>query len=156
MGHRSCHISDLTAWHFFLVLKADVQKDYNAWMVKGNDGNENYEMLSYSDGNIHTPTYYTNGTRTIPSSAGGQVTTTAFNVFEYSYNTADGRDVYKNGTNIFSDNENLTPQVNNFPLYIGNERSTSGREISGDIAEVIAFNTRLNSAQRIIVNNYLR
>ena len=146
---------DLTAWHFFLVLKADVQKDYNAWMVKGNDGNENYEMLSYSDGNIHTPTYYTNGTRTIPSSAGGQVTTTAFNVFEYSYNTADGRDVYRNGTNIFSDNENLTPQVNNFPLYIGNERSTSGREISGDIAEVIAFNTRLNSAQRIIVNNYL-
>ncbi len=33
---------DLTAWHFFLVLKADVQKDYNAWMTKGNDGNENY------------------------------------------------------------------------------------------------------------------
>jgi hypothetical protein len=146
---------DLTAWHFFLVLKADVQKDYNAWMVKGNDGNENYEMLSYSDGNIHAPLYFTNGTRTIPSSAGGQVTTTDFNVFEYSYSTAVGRDVYKNGTNILSDNESLTPQVNNFPLYIGNERSTSGREISGDIAEVIAFNTRLNSAQRIIVNNYL-
>ena len=146
---------DLTAWHFFLVLKADVQKDYNAWMTKGNDGNENYEMLSYSDGNIHTPTFYTNGTRTFPNSAGGQVTTTVFDIFEYSYNTTEGRDVYKNGTSIFTDNENLTPQVNNFPVFIGNERSTTGREISGDIAEVIAFNTRLNSAQRIIVNNYL-
>lgn len=146
---------DLTAWHFFLVLKADVQKDYNAWMVKGNDGNENYEMLSYSDGNIHTPILYTNGTRTFPNSAGGQVTTTGFDIFEYSYNTAQGRDSYKNGNSIYTDNESLIPQVNNFPVYIGNERSTTGREISGDIAEVIAFNTRLNSAQRIIVNNYL-
>ncbi|MBL7946681.1 MAG: hypothetical protein JNN32_11520 [Flavobacteriales bacterium] len=146
---------DLTAWHFFLVLKADVQKDYNAWMVKGNDGNENYEMLSYSDGNIHAPTFYTNGTRTFPSSLGGQVSTTAFNIFEYSYNAAQGRDIYRNGSSIHTDDENLTPQTNNFPLYIGNERGTSGRVISGDIAEVVAYNTRLNAAQRLIVNNYL-
>lgn len=146
---------DLTAWHFFLVLKADVQKDYNAWMVKGNDGNENYEMLSYSDGNIHTPTFYTNGTRTFPSSLGGQVSTTAFNIFEYSYNAAQGRDIYRNGSSIHTDDENLTPQTNNFPLYIGNERGTTGRVISGDIAEVVAYNTRLNAAQRLVVNNYL-
>ncbi|MGV3636289.1 MAG: LamG-like jellyroll fold domain-containing protein [Flavobacteriales bacterium] len=146
---------DLTAWHFFLVLKADVQKDYNAWMVKGNDGNENYEMLSYSDGNIHAPTFYTNGTRTFPSSLGGQVSTTAFNIFEYSYNASQGRDIYRNGSSIHTDDENLTPQTNNFPLYIGNERGTTGRVISGDIAEVVAYNTRLNAAQRLVVNNYL-
>ncbi|MBK6628304.1 MAG: hypothetical protein IPG35_12050 [Flavobacteriales bacterium] len=146
---------DLTAWHFFIVVTADLLKDYNAWMVKGNDSQENYEMLSYVNGNIHTPTYYTDATRTFPSSAGGQVTTTSFDVFEYSYNTSVGRDVYKNAGSIITDNESKTPQTNNHPLFIGSERSTTGREVNGDIAEVIAFNARLNATQRLIVNNYL-
>lgn len=146
---------DLTQWHFFIVVTADLQKDHNAWIVKGDDSDENYEMLSYSDGNIHTPTKYTDGTRTFPSSAGGQVSTTAFDVFEYSYSTGVGRDVYKNAANIITDNENKTPRVNNFPLYIANERSSTGRCVNGDIAEVVAFNAPLNGAQRIIVNNYL-
>lgn len=146
---------DLTQWHFYLVLTADLQKNYNAWFTKGDDSNENFELLSYSDGNLHTPTAYTDGSRTFPSSAAGQVVTTAFNVFEYSYAPAFGRDVYKNATTIITDNENKTPRVNNWPLYIGNERSTAGRCMDGDLAEVIAFNTRLNAAQRIIVNNYL-
>ncbi len=146
---------DLTQWHFFMVLTADVQKNYNAWMVKGDDSDENWEMLSYNDGNIHTPTKYTDGTRTFPSSAGGQVTTTTFDIIEYSYSTGVGRDVYKNATNIITDNENKTPKVNNLPLYIANERSTAGRCVNGDIAEVVAYNAPLNSAQRIIVNNYL-
>lgn len=146
---------DLTQWHFFIVVTADLQKDYNAWMVKGDDGDENWEMLSYSDGNIHTPTKYTDGTRTFPSAAGGQVTTTTFDVIEYSYSTAVGRDVYKNATNIITDNENKTPKVNNLPLYIANERTTTGRCVNGDIAEVVAYNAPLNSTQRIIVNNYL-
>lgn len=146
---------DLTAWHFFIVVTVDLQKNYNAWMVKGDDSDENYEMLSYNDGNIHTPTKYSDNTRTIPSSAAGQVTTTAFDVIEYSYNTANGRDVYKNAGGIITDNESKTPKVNNLPLYIANESSTTGRSVNGDIAEVIAFNARLNSTQRIIVNNYL-
>ncbi|MBK9273576.1 MAG: hypothetical protein IPM49_03425 [Flavobacteriales bacterium] len=146
---------DLTAWHFFIVVTADLLKDYNAWMVKGNDSQENYEMLSYLDGNVHTPTYYTDGTRTFPSSAGGQVTTTAFDVIEYSYNTTVGRDVYKNAGSIHTDNESKTPQTNNHPLYIGNERGTTGRVVNGDLAEVIAFNARLNATQRLLVNNYL-
>jgi hypothetical protein len=146
---------DLTQWHFFTVLAADLQKDYNAWMTKGDDGLENYELLSYSDGNMHAPIRYTNGTRTHPSSAAGQVLTTAFNIIEYSYSSAVGRDVYRNGTNIITDNEALTPTINNQPLFIGNERSTSGRFLNGDLAEIIAFNAPLNSAQRIIVNNYL-
>ncbi len=146
---------DLTAWHFFVVLTADVQKNYNAWLVKGDDSDENFEMLSYSDGNIHTPTKYSDNTRTFPSSAGGQVVTGTFDIFEFSYNTTNGRDVYKNAGGIITDNESKTPKLNNLPLYIGNERSTAGREINGDIAEVIAFNARLNSTQRIILNNYL-
>lgn len=146
---------DLTRWHFFIVVRVDVQKDYNAWLVKGDDSEENFEMLSYSNGNIHAPTKYTDGTRTFPSSTGGQVTTTAFDIIEYSYESAVGRDVYKNGGTIHTDNESKTPKTNNRPLYIGNERGTTGREINGDVAEVIAFNAPLNSAQRILLNNYL-
>ncbi len=146
---------DLTQWHFFLVVTADLQKDYNAWMVKGDDSDENFEMLSYSDGNIHAPIKWTDGTRTFPSSAGAQVTTTTFDIIEYSYSAAVGRDVYKNGTNIITDNENKTPKVNNLPLYIGNERSTLGRNINGDLAEVVAYNAPLNGTQRIVLNNYL-
>ncbi|MBK7268948.1 MAG: hypothetical protein IPI07_05370 [Flavobacteriales bacterium] len=146
---------DLTQWHFFIVVTADVQKNHNAWMVKGDDSDENYEMLSYSDGNIHTPTKYSDNTRTFPSSVGGQVVTGTFDIFEYSYSAAVGRDVYKNAGNIITDNENKTPKVNNLPLYIANESSTSGRNVDGDIAEVVAFNAPLNSAQRLIVNNYL-
>ncbi|MBK7752253.1 MAG: hypothetical protein IPI41_06495 [Flavobacteriales bacterium] len=146
---------DLTQWHFFIVVTADLLKDYNAWMVKGDDSDENYEMLSYSDANIHTPTKYSDNTRTFPSSVGGQVVTGTFDIFEYSYSAAVGRDVYKNAGNIITDNENKTPKVNNLPLYIANERTTTGRNVDGDIAEVVAFNAPLNSAQRLIVNNYL-
>ncbi|MCB0771292.1 MAG: T9SS type A sorting domain-containing protein [Flavobacteriales bacterium] len=144
---------DLTQWHFFMVLRVDLQKDYNAWMVKGDDSDENFEVLSYNDGNIHAPTKYSDGTRTHPSTAGGQVTTSGFNIIEYSYRSADGRDIYKNGSSIHTDNENKTPRTNNLPLYIGNERSTSGRELNGDIAELIAYNAPLNATQRILLNN---
>jgi len=150
---------DLTAWHWFILVRADVQKNYNAWMVKGDDNQENYEMLSFNDGNTHTPSRYTDGSRSAPSSAGGQVTTTEFNVIEYSYTAGAaavlGRNVFKNGTNIFADAINLTPTVNAMDLYIGNEKATTGRFINGDIAEIILYNAPLNAARRNIVNNYL-
>lgn len=146
---------DVTSWHIFMVVIVDAHKNYNAWLTKGNDGQENFELLSYNDGNLHTPVYYTDATRTFPSAAAGQVTTTEFNIIEYSYTSSIGRDAYKNnGATVITDNENKTPANNNFEIYIGNERGTT-RYLDGDIAEVIIYNTRLNSAQRIIVNNYL-
>lgn len=145
---------DLTQWHFFIVPAVDLAKDYNAWLTKGNDSQENFEMLSYSSNNIHTPIYFTDASRTSPSSGGGAVTA-GFNIIEYSYLNTVGRDVYKNYGSIYTDNDNKTPAVNNFSVYIGNEKSTAGRFINGDLAEVIMYNAPLNPAQRIIVNNYL-
>lgn len=145
---------DLTAWHFFAVPLIDNQKNYNAILVKGNDSFENYEMIGFSDASLHMPIYWTDATRTFPNTTTSQLTATA-NVFEYSYSSAVGRDVYRNNTNIQTDNESKTPSTNNFSLYIGNERNTTGRFLDGDLAEVIMYNTPLNSAQRIIVNNYL-
>jgi hypothetical protein len=126
-------------------------------MVKGDDGLENYEMLSYNDGNLHTPIRYTDATRTSPNAPAGQLNTSTFEIIEYSYSAAVGRDAWKNNsaTTIITDNENKTPTVNALPLYIGNERSTTGRYVDGDIAEIVIFNAPLNSAQKIIVNNYL-
>lgn len=148
---------DLTQWHIFIVVIVDVQKNYNAWLVKGDDGLENFEMLSYNDGNLHTPIRYTDATRTSPNAAAGQVNTSTFEIIEYSYSAAVGRDAWKNNSaaTIITDNENKTPTVNALPLYIGNERSTTGRYVDGDIAEIVIFNAPLNSAQKIIVNNYL-
>lgn len=145
---------DLTQWHFFIVPLVDGAKDYNAWITKGNDGSENFEILSYATNNVHTPIFYTDATRTFPTSANAQVTATA-NIIEYSYTSTVGRDVYKNMTNIITDNENKTPANNNFSVYIGNEKNVAGRNIDGDLAEVIIYNAPLNSAQRVIVNNYL-
>jgi hypothetical protein len=146
---------DLTQWHIFLVVRVALQKNFNAWLVKGNDAQENYEILSYSDGNVHNPIFFTDATRSFTSSAAGQVTVTEFNIIEYSYSSSVGRDVYKNNQNIITDNNNKTPANNNFELYIGNERGTTGRYVNGSMAEVIMYNNTLNDAQRIITNNYL-
>lgn len=145
---------DLTQWHFFIVPAVDLAKDYNAWLTKGNDGQENYEMLSYSTNNMHAPLFFTDATRTSPSSAAG-VVGAGFNIIEYSFVNTVGRDIYRNSTSIFTDNEAKTPAVNNFSVYIGNEKNIAGRFINGDLAEVIMYNAPLNSAQRVIVNNYL-
>ena len=56
-------------------------------------------------------------------------------------------------------NGNLNSSGNSNPpagtsLIIGNN-STLGSKLNGDIAEIIVFNTTINSVQRIIVNNYL-
>ncbi|MBS1580980.1 MAG: hypothetical protein JST66_02155, partial [Bacteroidetes bacterium] len=146
---------DLTAWHFFLVLRANLQKNYNAWLTKGDDSAENYEMLSYDDGNIHAPVLWTDNTRTSPSSPAGQVTTSGASIIEYSYKSSNGRSICTNGASVFTDTENRTPKVNARELYIGNERGTTGRFMDGDLAEVIAYKDRLNAVQRVIVNNYL-
>lgn len=145
---------DLTSWHFFTVPLIDLQKNYNALWVKGDDSFENYEWIGFSDASVHAPIKYTDASRTFPNTTTAQLTATA-NVFEYSYSSAVGRDIYRNNTSIHTDNENKTPATNNFSLYIGNERSTTGRFLDGDLAEVIIYNGPLNSAQRIIVNNYL-
>ena len=145
---------DLTAWHFFLVVSVDLQKDYNAWLVKGNDVQENFEVLSYATGNVHTPIF--GSSRTILDAPAGMVTTgNAFQIIEYSYSAAVGRDIYKNFGAQAADNINQTPTANNFDIYVGNERGTTGRFINGDIAEIIGYNAEQNPAGRIIINNYL-
>ena len=146
---------NLTSWDIFVATKANTNKNYNAIFVKGQDAFENYEFLTYDTGEFHTPIKMTDGSRTFSNSATGFYSTTNFDAYEYSFSSAVGRDVYKNATNIITDDDNKTPQTNSQSLYIGNENGTTGRFLNGRISELILYNTPLNTAQKIIVNNYL-
>jgi hypothetical protein len=149
---------DLTRWSFLLVAKVTTHKNYNAFFVKGNDATENYEFLTNfpGTGNIHFPVYYTNGTRSGDAEivAGPSMSNTSFGIFQYDYDNLNIR-MFKNMTQLFTRAETLIPQVNASPLLVGNEGGTAGRNLSGDIAELVAYNTKLNLAQQIITNNYL-
>lgn len=149
---------DLTQWSFLLVTRVTTHKNYNAFFVKGNDAGENYEFLTNfpGTGNIHFPIYYTTAARSGDSEtvAGPSMSNTTFGIFQYDYDNVNIR-MFKDMNQLFTRAENRTPQVNALPLLIGNEASTTGRNLSGDIAELAAFNAKLNLAQQIITNNYL-
>jgi len=149
---------DLTRWSFLMVAKVTTHKNYNAFFVKGNDATENYEFLTNfpGTGNIHFPVYYTNGTRSSDAEtvAGPSMSNTSFGIFQYDYDNVNTR-MFKNMTQLFTRAETRIPQINASPLLVGNEGGTAGRNLSGDIAELVAYNTKLNLAQQIITNNYL-
>jgi hypothetical protein len=144
---------NMTQWSFLVVGKINNNKNYNYWFGKGNDVTENYEFLSYADPFMHVPINFTDGTRGWLNTP----TTSSVNnyaIWQYDYSTA-GRNIYLNGTSVASDAVSKTPQTNNLVMWIGNERSTTGRFLDGDIAELIMFNTRQNDIQRTILQNYL-
>lgn len=147
---------DLTRWSFFLVAKATVHKNYNAFFVKGNDGSENFEFLSNfpGTGDIHFPILFTSGVRTTDGETGASMSNTTFGLFQYDYNQVN-LTLYKNANQIFNRAETRTPTVNGLPLLIGNEAGVAGRNLNGDMAEYFAFNSTVSSAQQIIVFNYL-
>lgn len=144
-----------TQWTFFMVGKANTNHDYNYFFGKGNDGTENYEFLSYGAPYVHTPIYFTSTARGFLNTANPTAAVNSYSVWQYDYSTGGGRAIYLNGTLNTSDAENRTPQTNTNKFRISNEEGTTGRFLDGDIAELIMFKTRLNLAQRIIVNNYL-
>ncbi|MBS1582922.1 MAG: T9SS type A sorting domain-containing protein [Bacteroidetes bacterium] len=146
---------DLTAWHFFLVVRPNTLANATAWLTKGDDGTENYAVVSYADGGVRMPIRWTDDTRTTPSTPGGQLGNAAFRIFEYSYKASAGRAAYTNGAAVYADAHSKTPLIDPYPLYIGNEKGTSNGFVDGDIAEVIAYNAPLNAAQRLIVDNHL-
>ncbi len=144
---------NMTQWSFFIVGKVNNNKNFNYWFGKGNDATENYEFLAYTDPYMHAPIYFTDGTRgwlNTPVSA----SINNYAIWQYDYSTT-GREIYLNGTLIASDSPGKTPQTNNLPMWIGNERSTTGRFLNGDIAEIIMFDAKQNDIQRAILQNYL-
>lgn len=78
----------------------------------------------------------------------------SYSIFSYIASSTDGKSVYRNntleggpiaGTSAFNDH------TNNY-FHLGQSQST---DFQGDITEFILFTRPVNSAQRIIMNNYL-
>lgn len=150
---------DLNGWDFFLVNAVDAAKDNNAWFTKSTSTTCNYGWWSTSTNAMRMPIYDIFTLFNAPATV-ANVTGAAFTLEQYTNNVILGlfpsRTVYRNGVSIYTDVNLLQlPQHNNQPLRIGNASGATGWNLDGDIAELVFYNSRVNSAQRIIISNYL-
>jgi hypothetical protein len=86
---------DLTAWTIAFWLNCAQNKDYNAFVVKGLDAAENYEVLGFANGSMHFPIAMAGGTRTYVNSAAGVIPVGEWAHFTYTYSATTGRGFYK-------------------------------------------------------------
>lgn len=150
---------DLQQWDIFMVNADAAPKNNNVWLAKGTNAQPNYALWSTNTDALAMPIYDIFGFLSAPATAAG-TTAATYNVFQYT-NTVilfvfPSRNLYKNGTSIYTDASLLQlPQTNNASLRIGNAQGAAGWNLNGSIPEIIVYNAPVNSAQRIIVSNYL-
>ena len=137
---------DLTKWTIAFWLKLNENKDFNAYIVKGLDVTENYEVLTYGDGHFHLPIGHADGSRTMGNTAAGVAVTGEWAHLTYTYDPAEGRRFYKDGSLIFEDTESKTPQTSTDPLIIGNEGGMS-RFVNGAMDDVRIYNHALTEVE---------
>jgi len=137
---------DLTAWTISFWLNVAQNKDYNAFVVKGLDAAENYEVLGFGNGSMHLPIAFGDGTRTYVNTAAGIIVVGEWAHFTYSYSSTTGRRFYKDASMIYSDAPTGTPKASTDPLTIGNERPMT-RFTNGTMDEVRIYNRVLTAGQ---------
>jgi len=137
---------DLTTWTITFWLKVNENKNYNGFIIKGNDAAENYEVLGFADGSFHFPIQHTDGSRTYINTATGVIVPDEWAHFAYSYDAAQGRRFYKNGSLIFEDTESGIPQASTVSLAIGNEQPMS-RYVNGTMDDIRIYNHLLSEPE---------
>ncbi|MHC4726506.1 MAG: LamG domain-containing protein, partial [Planctomycetota bacterium] len=137
---------DLTTWTITFWLKINENKDFNGYIIKGNDAAENYEVLTYGDGHFHFPILFTDGSRTYGNTDPGICIVGEWAHYAYSYDASQGRRFYKNGELIFEDTESGTPQVSTTSLAIGNEQPMS-RYTNGAMDDIRIYNHLLSEPE---------
>jgi len=137
---------DLTTWTITFWLKVNENKNYNGFIIKGDDVTENYEVLGFADGSFHFPIAHTDGSRTYINTAAGVIVPDEWAHFAYSYDAAQGRRFYKNGDLIFEDTESGTPQTSSVSLAIGNEQPLS-RYVNGAMDDIRIYNHLLSEPE---------
>jgi len=130
---------DLTTWTITFWLNMNLNKNHTAFIVKGLDSNENYEVLGYADGHLHLPIQFDDGTRTWANTPAGLVVENEWTHFSYTYDSTQGRRIYKNGVLAFEDTESNTPQASTSSLTIGFEQTTT-RYLNGIMDDVQLYN----------------
>ena len=115
----SLDISDeitVEAW-----IKVAVHKNFNAIVIKGEDGAENYELLLYADGRVHCPIKFTDSSRTYLN-AGLAITDTEWHHVAMTYKPGEWR-IYVDGVEKAERTDiSKTPLTNDVPLFIGAEQ----------------------------------
>jgi Concanavalin A-like lectin/glucanases superfamily/F5/8 type C domain len=137
---------DLTTWTIAFWLNANENKNYNGFVIKGADAAENYEVLGFGDGSFHFPITFDDGSRTWPNSPTGVIVAGEWAHFAYSYDSAEGRRLYKDGSLVFEDAESGTPQASTVPLTIGNEGGLS-RFVNGVMDDTRIYNRVLTAEE---------
>ncbi len=137
---------DLTTWTITFWLKVNENKDYNGFIIKGLDAAENYEVLGFADGSFHFPIQHTDGSRTYINTSAGVIVPDEWAHFAYSYDAAEGRRFYKNGSLIFEDTVSETPQASTGILSIGNEQPLS-RYVNGTMDDIRIYNNVLSEPE---------
>jgi hypothetical protein len=130
---------DLTKWTIAFWLRLNENKNYNAYIVKGVDAAENYEVLTYGAGNFHFPIQFEDGARGFSNTDTGISIVDEWAHYTYTYDPAEGRRFYKDGSLIFEDTESGIPQASTDPLLIGNEGGQS-RFVPGVMDDIGIFN----------------
>jgi hypothetical protein len=86
---------------------------------------------------------------------GGLVNLNTYSVWTYDASPALGKQLYRNGA-LLQSRPNTTAYTNHATHMFNIGGNTSGTNgFVGDVTEIIIFNVRVNSAQRIIIDNYL-
>ncbi|MHC4537160.1 MAG: LamG domain-containing protein, partial [Planctomycetota bacterium] len=137
---------DLTTWTITFWLKVNENKNYNGFIIKGNDADENYEVLGFADGSFHFPIQHTDGSRTYVNTDTGVIVPDEWAHFAYSYDASQGRRFYKNGELIFEDTESGIPQASTTSLAIGNEQPMS-RYVNGAMDDIRIYNHLLSEPE---------
>ncbi|MFH1882367.1 MAG: LamG domain-containing protein, partial [Planctomycetota bacterium] len=137
---------DLTQWTITFWLKINENKNFNGFFIKGLDAAENYEVLGFADGSFHFPISHTDGSRTYVNTSAGVIVPDEWAHFAYSYDAAEGRRFYKNGSLIFEDAESKTPQASTGILSIGNEQPMS-RYVNGTMDDIRIYNHVLSEPE---------
>jgi hypothetical protein len=86
---------------------------------------------------------------------GGLTGLTSYSIWTYDASPALGKQLYRNGA-LLQNRANTTTYSSHATHRFNIGGNTSGTNgFVGDVAEIIIFNVRVNSAQRIIIDNYL-
>ena len=128
---------DLTKWTVAFWLNINQNKNYSGFVVKGLDAAETWEVLGFADGSFHFPVTLDSG-RTHVNSSAGVIVVGEWAHIAYTYDTAEGRRLYKDGNLIFEDTQTGIPQASTEPLLIGNEGGTS-RFVNGIMDDIAIF-----------------
>ena len=131
-------------------IKVAVHKNYNAIVIKGEDGAENYELLLTSSGLLYSTIKFTDGTRYYPS-VPNAITDTEWHHVAMTYKPGEWR-IYVDGVKEAERMDiSKTPLINDVPLFIGAEQYNgslmSGRFFNGTIDEVRIWDGALTAEQ---------